>query len=126
MHGTGDAAPSAATAVVPALEASAMNTLTKVCSCCGTLVVMSHMEAIEARIEARIETLRRLCIDRGWRIVAGDLVSEAVAADLLGKSKGHLRNLRLGGRPIPCRHVLGGWMYALPDLAAVLENSDED
>lgn len=125
MHGAGDAPPSAATAVVPVLEASTMNTLTKACHCCGTLVVMSHMEAIEARIEARVEILRRLCADRGWRIIAGDLVSESVAANLLGKSKGHLRNLRLGSRPIPCKRVLGSPMYTLEDLAGVLENCDE-
>lgn len=86
---------------------------------------MSHMEAIEARIEARVEILRRLCADRGWRIIAGDLVSESVAANLLGKSKGHLRNLRLGSRPIPCKRVLGSPMYTLEDLAGVLENCDE-
>lgn len=99
-----------------------MNTLTKACPCCGTLVEMSHTEAVEARVKI----LRNLCVNRGWRVAGGDLVSEAIAADLLGKSKGHLRNLRLGGRPIPCRRVMGGWMYALGDLAAVLENSDED
>lgn len=98
-----------------------MNTLTKACPCCGTLVEMSHTEVVEARVEI----LRSLCVNRGWRIVAGNLVSETIAAELLGKSKGHLRNLRCGGRPIPCRRVMGDWMYALEDLAAVLENSGE-
>lgn len=101
-----------------------MNALTKPCPCCGTLVTFADMSHAQI-IEARVEILRSLCVNRGWRIVAGDLVSEAVAADLLGKSKGHLRNLRVGTRPIPCRLVMGGWMYALGDLAAVLENSDE-
>lgn len=77
-------------------------------------------------VAARVEILRRLCVDRGWRIVAGNLVSEATAADLLGKSKGHLRNLRLGSKPIPCKRVLGSPMYTLEVLAAVLENSDDE
>lgn len=93
------------------------------CEACGQLTP-------EARrvdeLAARVKMLRQECIEKGHRIVAGDLVSEAVAADLLGKSKGHLRNLRLGGRPIPCRHVMGAWMYALGDLAAVLENFDDE
>lgn len=98
-----------------------MTTLTKACPRCGALVEMSHTEVVTARVEI----LRRLCVNRGWRIVAGDLVSETIAAELLGKSKGHLRNLRSGKRPIPCRRVMGDWMYALEDLAAVLENSGE-
>lgn len=103
------------------------------CPCCGTAVPVSREDAEAAlnatraeAIAARVEILRHLCTDRGWRIVAGDLVSEAVTAHLLGKSKGHLRNLRLGTRPIPCRLVLGTWMYALGDLAAVLENCDDE
>lgn len=133
MQGAGNAAPAESAAVVPLVEAADVNTFTLPCPCCGTAVPVSR-EAAQAAlnatraeaIAARVEILRHLCADRGWRIVAGDLVSEAVAADMLGKSKGHLRNLRLGTRPIPCRLVLGTWMYALDNLAAVLENRDDE
>jgi len=103
---------------------ASVNALTKPCPCCGTLVTFADMSHTQV-IEARVEILRNLCVNRGWRIVAGNLVFESIAAELLGKSKGHLRNLRLGSRPIPCRRVMGDWMYALEDLAAVLENSDD-
>jgi hypothetical protein len=124
VHGAASTASAESATVVPLVEAKVMSALTKPCPCCGTLVTFADMSHAQI-IEARVEILRSLCVNRGWRIVAGDLVSEAVAADLLGKSKGHLRNLRVGTRPIPCRLVMGGWMYALGDLAAVLENSDE-
>lgn len=93
------------------------------CHSCGQLTLEARHDAA---ITARIEILRQICTDRGWRIVAGDLVSERIAAELLGKSKGHLCNLRLGRRPIPCRRVVRGWMYALGDLAAVLENCNDE
>jgi hypothetical protein len=69
--------------------------------------------------------LRQECIEKGYRIVSGNLVSERIAADLLGKSEGHLRNIRLSSRSIPCRRVMGSPKYTLEDLALVLENFDD-
>ena len=100
---------------------AAMSALTQVCPCCGTVVAISRSQAIDMRIEM----LRQECQQKCYRVVSGNLVSERVAANLLGKSEGHLRNVRLGKRTIPCRRVMGRPMYALEDLAVVLENCDD-
>lgn len=104
------------------VETEAMND-PRCCETCGQL--KPEVRRAEA-VARRVEMLRQECAQKCFRVVSGNLVSERVAAHLLGKSEGHLRNLRLGGRPIPCRRVMGRWMYALEDLAAVLENSDDE
>jgi hypothetical protein len=87
--------------------------------------------AIRTKDEA-LETVRHMhkgivdrqeWIQKAYRILGGNFVSERTAADLLGKSEGHLR-IRLSSRSIPCRRVMGSPKYTVEDLALALENID--
>jgi hypothetical protein len=107
---------------------ASMKPLTIECPKCGTLVDACRLidVPLDERLAARVEMLRQECDQKRIRIVSGEFVYEKDAARLLDRTPGHLANLRAAGRPIPCRQVMGRWMYKLQVLAAVFENCDDE
>ena len=65
--------------------------------------------------------LTAAAIERGHRVTGDGYVTEAAAADLLGKAPKTLGGWRAAHEPIPWRRGAGGRVeYALTDLAAFL------
>lgn len=117
MRGAGGAAPAESSSVVQFLEAEAMNMPTKICHCCGSLVEVSRVEAIEAMVSEWRAWLR----ENGRVLIPGDLVDENLAAELVGTIEPvTFRNRRHDGRrpafirrgktPLYQLHVLAGWI----------------
>lgn len=71
--------------------------------------------------------LRRCAEERGYRITPDGYVSEAAAAELLGRAYNTVRNWRSQHRPIPFRRFLGRIEYSLADLARfTIEAAEKD
>lgn len=71
--------------------------------------------------------LRRCAEDRGFRITPDGHVSEAAAAELLGRAYNTVRNWRSQHRPLPFRRFLGRIEYSLADLARfTIEAAEKD
>ena len=78
---------------------------------------------------APVDELREQCRAAGHQVLAGDWVTVAVAAQLLGKSPGTLLNWRAGVAPrgitLVGRRVGGQVQFSLAEIAAVLSAHDE-
>lgn len=91
------------------------------CPHCGQPMPLSRVEAVEARVIA----WRAWCRDNGrWISPVDDRVSEASAAELLGRTSFTLRNWRSAGRPLPFVRIRGRISYRLRDLALMLEENE--
>ena len=83
-----------------------------ICPCCG--------QALPEEIDPVAEMIA-WCRSNGHPIYPGDRVSEATAAEILGRSPHTLRNWRsIGTGPPPVR-VRGRVTYRLHDLVAEIE-----
>lgn len=75
-----------------------------------------------------VEELRAECERAGLVVFAGDRVTEATAAHLLGRSPATLRNWRSGAGPLPAVRTGAGRgrvSYRLVDLALHLAQTDD-
>ncbi|MCR6699706.1 MAG: helix-turn-helix domain-containing protein [Dokdonella sp.] len=85
------------------------------CPTCGawTEVEAEHDEAAEL-----LAAYRRHCADHGHHVLPGDRVPEHVAAELLGRAPGTLRNWAGADRPLRFSQVRRRRTYRLDDIAA--------
>lgn len=96
----------------------------------GALLVrrgLAMMEAAARQLtdhsdaDGDLAQLTAAAIERGHRVTGDGYVTEAAAADLLGKAPKTLSGWRAAHEPIPWRRGAGGRVeYALADLAAFL------
>jgi hypothetical protein len=91
-----------------------------VCPDCGCR--FSPVADIESRITAKAEELRADLESRGVSVGFDrePRVTEAVAADLLGRAVGTLRNWRYGASPLQHIQIGGRYYYRLKDIASLL------
>jgi len=75
----------------------------------------------EAPLEARVRELREACRRHGHLVTADDRVRENVAAELVGRAAGTLRNWALAGGPLLPVRVAGRRLYRLVDIAKLSE-----
>jgi predicted amidophosphoribosyltransferase len=66
------------------------------------------------------DSLERICRERGLPVTVDGRVSEAVAAEILGRAPDTLRNWAYASAPVPFVKVRGRRTYRLQDLAAFL------
>ena len=87
-----------------------------VCSCCGGT----------GRVPAAdpVAELRAWAESRGHVVLPGDRVAEHVAAAMLGREPGTLRNWSYSDRPLPFVTVRGRRTYRLTDIAAMFQEAD--
>ena len=92
------------------------------CPHCGALLDDDEPPCI-------VDQLKQACAEKDWPVFPGDRVSELVAAQLLGRALGTLRNWRSGSRPLAfVRNGSGRGRvsYKLSDLAKFLDREPED
>lgn len=70
------------------------------------------------------ERLREALERRSVHVTPDGRVSEAVAAELLGRAPGTLRNWQVAGGPIAAVKIRGRRSYYVSDIAAILERDD--
>lgn len=88
----------------------------EICPTCGQIWPEDRRQTIE--------DLKKSCVQNGWPVYPGGRVNEAVAAALLGRAVGTLRNWRYGERPLPFTRPGAGRgrvTYRLSDIADFLD-----
>lgn len=91
---------------------------TAVCPCCGGTG--------SAPAADHVAELREWCAVRNHVVLPGDRVSEHVAAEILGRAPGTLRNWASAARPLPFTTIRGRRTYQLMDLAEMLYATPPD
>lgn len=71
-----------------------------------------------------VAELRQWAESRGHVILPGDRVQEHVAAAMLGREPGTLRNWSYGARPMPFTVVRGRRTYRLADIGTMFREAD--
>lgn len=71
--------------------------------------------------ESPVDALERACRERGLWVSLDGRVTEAVAAELVGRAPGTLRNWALGEQPLPFVRIRGSRTYRLTDIAAFMQ-----
>lgn len=75
-------------------------------------------------VDEMLERLREACQVRGLFVTWDDHVTERIAAELLGREMGTLRNWRSQHRPLKFRKLNGRIEYPLSELARMLVNAE--
>lgn len=86
--------------------------MTNCCPNCG--------HRLDAPVESPVEALERACRDRGVWVSPDGRVSEADAAELLGRATATLANWSYADQPLPFVKVRGRRTYRLADVANML------
>lgn len=84
------------------------------CPCCHQPLPIGDTELLNP-----VEQLERACVDRGYLVTPDQRVTEAVAAELLGRSARTLEDWAREER-IPVVRVHRRRTYRLADIAAIL------
>lgn len=88
------------------------------CPTCGQPMPTDPIEQMSTRLQSA-------CRDMGAFVTWDNFVSERIAASLLGREPGTLRNWRCGHRPLRFRKLHGRVQYQLADIAALLISADD-
>lgn len=85
------------------------------CPCCG-----QPMPTAEEAVARRVAELEAACLARGHIVTADGRVREHVAAELLARAPGTLRNWATSGGPLSVIRVAGRRTYRLTEVATML------